>query len=128
MVAGRAAMIGTAAADAISVTEEGIAQIESHLQSLGALEDGPNAAMVARLRAGERTVQDLNFYQHETIESQIMSGGVTDARAAHLETLRRQGIPYEAGYEAQLYHPDVIRAHADQFNPAAHPPPVEPTR
>ena len=72
--------------------------------------------MIARLKAGETTVQDLNFYQHELHESTLMQQGM-DARAAHLQTLESQGIPYEPGYESQLYHPDVIRQFPEQFNP-----------
>ena len=43
------------------------------------------------------------------------------ARDAHLQTLEWQAIPYRPGYESQLYHPDVIRAYPEYFNPAAHP-------
>lgn len=46
-----------------------------------------------------------------------------DARAAHLRTLETQGITYRPGYEAELYHPDVIRSFPEFFNPAAHPKP-----
>ena len=42
------------------------------------------------------------------------------ARDAHLMTLERQGIPYEAGYETQIYHPDVIKKNPGRFNPACY--------
>jgi hypothetical protein len=92
----------------------GLAEIEAHLTKLSALNDPPNAAMLTRLRAGETSIQDLNFYAHELIESGLMQGGM-DARAAHLETLQRQGIPYIPGYESQLYQPDVIRQFPEQI-------------
>ncbi len=76
--------------------------------------------MIARLQAGETTIQDLNFYAHELNESTLMQQGI-EARAAHLQTLEWQGIPYEPGYESQLYHPDVISQFPEQFNPAAWP-------
>jgi hypothetical protein len=47
-----------------------------------------------------------------------MDAGV-EARAAHLETLSQQGIPYAPGNEAQLYHPTVIRQFPTYFSPAA---------
>lgn len=110
----------------IRVTEAGIARIEAHLGRLGALEEPANAAMLERLRAGQTSVQDINFYMHELRESAVMErtggyGTYEGARAAHLETLQWQNIPYAPGYESQLYHPDVIRAFQDMFNPAAWP-------
>jgi len=76
--------------------------------------------MIDRLKAGFTESHDLAFYEHETIEFGLMRGGM-EARAAHLETLSRQGIPYKPGYESQLYHPSVISRYPDHFNPAAHP-------
>ena len=104
------------------VTEEGIQQIEQHLArpELNALNDPANQAMIARLRAGSTTPQDLNFYNHELYEKGLMDAGVS-ARDAHMQTLQWQGIPYEPGYEAQLYHPSVIQQFPEYFNPAAYP-------
>jgi hypothetical protein len=104
------------------VTEEGVQRIEQHLgrPELNALDEPPNAAMLERLRSGNTTSQDINFYMHELKESAIMNKGV-GARDAHLQTLEWQGIRYEPGYESQLYHPDVIRQFSEYFNPAAHP-------
>ncbi len=104
------------------VTEEGIQQIEQHLArpELNALNDPANQAMIARLRAGSTTPQDLNFYNHELYEKGLMDTGIS-ARDAHMQTLQWQGIPYEPGYEAQLYHPSVIQQFPEYFNPAAYP-------
>jgi hypothetical protein len=102
-------------------TTEGIARIEQHLSNLDALESfPPNQAMIGRLQQGQVEAQDLMFYRHELIESDLMNNGL-GARDAHLETLRQQGIPYEPGYESHLYHPEVIPQFPNSFNPAAHP-------
>jgi hypothetical protein len=108
------------------VSQKGLARIEGHLGELGALDEPANAAMLGRLRAGETTTQDINFYMHELKESAVISrtggyGTYEAARAAHLETLKWQGISYAAGYESHLYHPSVIRAFPESFNPAAWP-------
>ena len=108
--------------------------MEQHLNNLDALADNPpNQAMLDRLNAGFTDPQDLTFYEHETIESGIFSdlnpGGLDTqseefqslARQAHLQTLEQQGIPYEAGYESQIYHPSVISQYPNYFNPAAWP-------
>jgi hypothetical protein len=42
----------------------------------------------------------------------------TGAREAHLATLQQQGIPYEPGYERQLYTQDILNKYRNQFNPA----------
>lgn len=102
------------------VTEKGLTRIESHLDNLGALGDDANQAMLARLRSGQTTTHDINFYMHELKESARMRAGL-DYDAAHKATLQWQGIPYNAASPAQLYHPDVIRQFSDTFNPAAWP-------
>jgi hypothetical protein len=104
----------------IQVSEKGILRVEGHLSrpELNALSDPANAAMVQRLRSGQATPTDLRFYFHELKESAIMNRGA-GARDAHLQTLEWQGIPYKAGYESQLYHPEVILQNAGSFNPAA---------
>lgn len=101
---------------AIQVTEKGLARIEGHLSQFG--DDAANAVMLQRLRTGQATQQDLNFYMHELKESAFMRQGV-DARAAHEATLKWQGIPYKPGYEAQLYSKDAIQAGGTTFSPAA---------
>jgi hypothetical protein len=116
------ALVGAVATEG-GVTEEGIQLIERHLsrpELEGAIDDPPNAAMIQRLRAGSTDPQDLNFYEHEIYESGLMDQG-TDTRAAHLQTLEWQGIPYEAGYESRLYHPSVITSFPEYFHPAALP-------
>ena len=105
----------------VRASDKGIQRIEGHLsrpELEGAISDPSNAAMIGRLKAGEMTPQDLRFYFHELRESTLMSRGI-GARDAHLQTLEWQGIPYKAGYEAQLYHPDVILRDPSAFSPAA---------
>jgi len=55
------------------------------------------------------TEVDKNFYMHELKESSFMKRGL-DYDSAHRATLEWQGIPYKRGFEAQLYHPDAMRA------------------
>ena len=106
-------------------TREGLIGISEHLSQLpegGGLDPG-NFAMYNRLTTAFESGQplsgvDATFYQHELIESSLMDAGM-DARAAHLETLSQQGIPYAPGYEAQLYHPTVIQQFPTYFSPAA---------
>lgn len=112
---GRAAKTGVP-----RITDKGIQRIEGHLGNLGALDDGANQAMLGRLRAGQTSPQDINFYMHELKESARMKAGL-DYNAAHQATLQWQGIPYNAASPAQLYHPDVIRQFSDSFNKAAWP-------
>ncbi len=72
--------------------------------------------MLERLKQGFMTDWDPRFYEHELIESEIMTANASlSPRAAHLATLERQGINYERGYESQLYHPDVIRQFSEWF-------------
>lgn len=104
----------------VRVTAAGLRRIERHLRKLDALDDRPNARMIERLRAGAREAQDLAFYQHEIAELALMAKGV-DARTAHLGALVAHDIAYAPGYEAKLYHSDVIREFSEYFNPAAHP-------
>jgi hypothetical protein len=105
-----------------SVTDAGIAAIEEHLSrpeliydGVPALDDGPNQAAIARLKAGEITTHDLAFYNHELYEKQLMDAGMLDPKMAHLETLRWQGISYERGYEQLLYHPDIVAVFQSSF-------------
>jgi len=73
--------------------------------------------MIQRMRAGERTSQDLAFYAHELYEKALMDGGL-EARAAHLATLKAQRIPYKQGYEINLFHPSVILRYPEYFHPS----------
>jgi len=105
------------ATDDTIIKPEGIAKIESYLASIDALDYGPNQAMIQRLQAGSATEQDLNFYEHELHESQLVEQGM-DVEAAHMATLRWQNIPYEPGFRAQLFAPDVIEQYPESFNNA----------
>jgi RHS repeat-associated protein len=112
-----------AAQGGVMATREGLIDVSQHLSTFGA--DPPNSAMYSRLTTAFEngralTGTDAAFYQHELIESSLMDAGMAD-RAAHLETLSRQGIPYAPGHESQLYHPTVIQQFPGYFNPAAHP-------
>lgn len=69
--------------------------------------------MLERLRAGNRTSQDLRFYQHELRESRLLTktkrlhaDPVDAVRDAHHRTLVKQNLYYR-GYERELYHPDA---------------------
>jgi hypothetical protein len=103
------------------VTERGLARVEAYLQrffdSEGEL-DLANAAMLARLKEGKKTPIDLNFYEHELIESELVEGGIAE-KEAHLTTLAKQGIPREPGYETQLYQTDIILKYGESFSSAA---------
>jgi RHS repeat-associated protein len=97
-----------------------LCKIKRHLGRPGlddALNHPPNQGMLNRLAAGNNTQWDQNFAQHELYEAELMDGGM-DAGPAHLMTLEWQGIPYEPGYERNLYHPDVINDYPEMFNPA----------
>jgi hypothetical protein len=105
---------------AAQISPDGITRIEEHLARPELDGDNPpNQEMIARLRAGETSTQDINFYQHELHEADLMDQGM-EARAAHLQTLGWQGIPYEPGYERQLYAPNVIQKYPEYFSPANH--------
>ena len=113
------------AAEGTMATQEGLIEISEHLTQLpgGGGIDPANASMYSRLTTAFENGQALTgadeaFYQHELLESSLMDTGM-DARAAHLETLNQQGIPYAPGYEAQLYHPTVIQQFPSYFSPAA---------
>lgn len=102
--------------EGMQVTARGLARIESHLTRFPF--DPANAAMVERLRTGNLTTFDVNFYAHELKESALMARGL-EYDAAHAGALGWQGIPHIAGYEARLYHPEVIGAFPETFTPAA---------
>ncbi|GHU24556.1 hypothetical protein AGMMS50243_27810 [Betaproteobacteria bacterium] len=105
-----------AAKGGVRVTEKGVARVESHLSQFG--DDAANLAMIRRLRSGQTTTQDINFYMHELKESSFMRKGL-GYDSVHQAALKWQGIPYKAGFESQLYHPSVIRANSSEFSPAA---------
>jgi len=108
----------SAASGSARPTPEEIARIEEHLRQFG--DDPANRAMIERLKSGEWTEHDQRFFNHEMLETDLMARGMGD-REAHLAVLEIQGIPYEPGYEAYLYHPDIIKMYPEYFNPAAYP-------
>jgi RHS repeat-associated protein len=104
---------GEGAAEGVTITEEGLNIVKSHIASFG--EDAPNEAMISRLEqalsGGEKlTGADANFYLHELKESELMA----------------QGLPYEVAHEAaleyygvsrySLYAKEVVSKFADQFH------------
>ena len=116
------ARVSAVAAEAgVMATREGLIDVSHHLSTFGA--DSANSAMYSRLTKSFEsgtalTGTDAAFYQHELLESSLMDSGM-GARAAHLETLGQQGMPYAPGYEAQLYHPTVIQQFPAWFSQAA---------
>jgi uncharacterized protein RhaS with RHS repeats len=98
---------GSLAKNGLQVTEKGLARIEAHLSQFGDIPE--NTVMINRLRSSELTKVDQNFYLHELKESSIMKRGI-DYNSAHRATLEWQSIEYKRGYEAQLYHPDAMKA------------------
>lgn len=115
----------------VEVTAAGLAQIEEHLAQFPDLLDEkrmyrPNEEMLKRLRSGQRSKVDLRFYEHELIESQLRSEGLTQ-EDSHVEALRRQGLESKwtqackgefAGFNAFLYHLDVMISCQGYFNDA----------
>lgn len=107
---------------AANVTPERLELVETHLRRFPDPDNEselypPNAAMLQRLRDGERTNVDLQFFRHELIESVLMGRGLLDADA-HAQTLVFQGITIEAGRNAEFYHFDVIQQFRAHFNEA----------
>jgi RHS repeat-associated protein len=95
----------------VTVTEEGLAQVTTHLAQFG--EYAPNEAMISRLASqlgSQITGADANFYTHELLESEFMSSGM-EYEAAHAAALEQAGVsPFS------LYHPEVIEQLPDYFN------------
>jgi RHS repeat-associated protein len=98
------------------VTAKGIRRIEKHLTGTPGLTPGrPEFHMVKRLKAGERSMYDLRFYQHELKESRLVkqtlrlySDPVDAVRDAHHRTLRRYSL-YRSDSENWLFHPETLR-------------------
>ena len=122
MLAGGVGMLGTArglgaARAGWNVVYRGLAAGEDAAAGLVARAAGATntpLSHVAGQRRGERRWVTWSWLHGDC-------GTYEGARAAHLETLRWQGIPNGAGYESRLYHPSVIRALSETFNPAAWP-------
>jgi len=97
-------------------SDKEIQEVEDHLAQFGY--DDLNDAMIKRLKAGHWTPWEQRFVEHELLESKLMKEGM-DYDTAHKLALSLQGITYEPGYEAYIYHPDVVDAFPDQFSSAA---------
>lgn len=95
------------------ISQSQLQVIEQHLQQFGY--DAPNSAMIERLRRGFWTVWDERFAEHELLESRLMKEGI-DYDTAHKAVLELQGIDWKAGYEAYLYHPEVVEIFSEYFN------------
>ncbi len=95
------------------VTNEGLNAISDYLQEIELEYDEEypyNRVMLERLKGGLRTQQDINFYQHELYESNLVKRGLT-RDIAHSETLARYGVR-----EFDLYHPSVIQQYPQFFS------------
>lgn len=99
---------------------EEIEQVEQHLRSFSDPLEPPEQMMLDRVNAGEWSQFEQRFVEHELLELGLMRGGVP-TEEAHRRVLAQQGIEYEKGYEAYLYHPNVINhpLAQDWFNQAA---------
>jgi RHS repeat-associated protein len=102
---------------AARASDQQIKVVEQHLRQFG--ENKPEQMMIERLKSGQWTEWEQRFLHHELIEAGLMRQGITEPRAAHLAALEVQHIPYVAGYEAYLFHPDVVKALPDYFSSAA---------
>jgi RHS repeat-associated protein len=123
--AGTAATVGGAAQAAntacagdmcVDDIENALPIIEQHLKQFGY--NPENEAMLERIRSGLWTAWDQRFAMHELLESQAMDLGLSSIDA-HGFTLAEQGIKLLPGYEAYLYHPEVINSLSEYFSPAA---------
>ena len=102
--------------EATKVTEKGISRIERYLNNTpGMSKWGANDEMIMRLKTGERTTYDLEFYQHELRESRnikTMRNTFDDPKKAlheaHIKTSHQYGMDWWATHE-RLIHPDVLR-------------------
>lgn len=97
------------------ITEELLNRVEEHLdaileqQALPLLMQAGERAMLARLRSGSTTRQDIEFYLHELIEAAKFRR-MGDLKKAHQEALQFRGVT-----ERDLFHPDVIRQYPELF-------------
>lgn len=111
------------------ITAESLTGLQAHFRNYPDFDNyPPNQAMIERLNQGERTPADLRFYEHEMIEAGVLGDGNVQAnverererlRDAHQWTLGRQNIRYVPGYEAELYHREVIERFPDEFSDQA---------
>jgi hypothetical protein len=104
-----------AAEEGTPITQEGLDAVESHLDSIDALDHPPNQAMLDNLRSlmgeGENATGPYeNFYQHELKEAEGMSQGLRQ-ETAHQMALEGLGhSPFS------VYSPEVIEQFPEFFN------------
>ena len=97
------------------ITEVLIDRIEQHLDAILELQDLPNLlqagerAILARLRTGNTTKYDLEFYLHELIEAAKFKR-TGDPKQAHEQALKFRKVT-----ERDLFHPDVISQYPELF-------------
>ena len=97
------------------ITEVLLERIEQHLDAILELQDLPTLmqagerAMLARLRAGNTTKYDLEFYLHELIEAAKLKQ-TGDLKQAHEQALKLIKVT-----EKELFHPEVIRQYSGLF-------------
>ena len=79
--------------------------------------------MIARLRAGQTSEQDINFYMHELKESALMAPGVSGSQGGPPRNpqMAAQDHPTSPATSLSFYHPEVIAELPEHFNPAAWP-------
>jgi hypothetical protein len=114
--------LGKLAGKEFKISQKGLNIVEQHLAKFGATPE--NSAMVARLRQALNegrpiTGADASFYLHEVAEAtsmkQTMNKAVSFEDAydtAHDAVLKKYGVS-----NFSVYHPEVIKALPDVFNP-----------
>lgn len=97
-------------------------KIKEHLnrikeaEDLSPCEQAPEHAMLKRLKKGEVTFHDYEFYMHEQIESQIMKDKFNNnytnenIREAHIEALQIRDVKPK-----DIWHPFVIDKYKQHF-------------
>jgi hypothetical protein len=97
------------------ITEALLDRIEQHLDAIIELQDLPillqagERAMLARLRTGNTTKYDIEFYLHELIEAAKFKQ-TGDLKQAHEQALKFRKVT-----ERDLFHPDVIAQYSELF-------------
>jgi hypothetical protein len=98
------------------VTDKGLTRVESHLddvlknQGLPREFQAGERAMLDRLRSGQATKQDIEFYMHELKESAVFRR-TGDLRGAH-----QNALDFRRVTERDLFHPEVIQQNPQIFN------------
>ncbi|MBU1008174.1 hypothetical protein KKA53_03800 [Candidatus Dependentiae bacterium] len=74
----------------VIVTKKEIAIIERHLENIDTLDVCLNKIALERLKTGEATINDMCFVQHELLEADLVSRGITQP-VAHDMALEQLG-------------------------------------